>query len=123
MRSNRDRLWMADCVANQLLCSRLCQRRRSGLPADGDQMRLISSEHRACREDQDCSLVYRACCPCGGDDRADAVNRRFAKQYEYQCSKGEIRACAERGACAGRAVPVAVYRKQSCVVELKPVAR
>src|SRR5690348_2436021 len=87
------------------------------------EVAAVSAAHRACAQDRDCSVIYLACCPCSGDENTHAVNRQFVKEYEYHCTQAETRACAQRGACAQVAAPVAVCRARQCAVELVPVRR
>jgi len=81
----------------------------------------INSAHQTCAKDDDCALISLICCPCGNAQDTGVVNKLYAKQDEHQCTKDEIQSCAENGACAQVAKPVAVCINQRCVIKMQQV--
>jgi hypothetical protein len=84
---------------------------------------LIQPEHRVCKQDEDCALIYIGCaCLCGGEDHIEALNKNYIVQFKSleHCTDAENKSCAESGACARMKTPVAVCQNKQCVVTWQP---
>ena len=98
----------------------------SNFPLDALADVKIDMHKRQCTYGQNCVIIDLHC-NCGGlycqrDGDVDALNKSAASSMKQlgQCSDVEIHACAESGACAMHARPVAECTNHLCSVSWTP---